>query len=348
MKKVLVFGFTDTIGGVETFFMTYYNKFDKEKYQFDFVTVYENMVFSEEIKYNGGKVYKITDFKKNVFQYKKEVRSIILENNYDVIYVNMLSAANLLPIKIAKELGVKKVIAHSHNSNTPNSFLKKILHRLNKDKIPRYANVLVACSNKAGAWMFGENKFDVLNNAIDTEKFRFDEKYRNESKSTFVIGHVGRFCEAKNQDFIINVFNKVIEYDRNFSLILIGDGEDKEKIKEKIEQLKINNYIQIIDGTMDVYKYYSKFDLFILPSKFEGLPIVGIEAQANGLPCLFSDEITEELRMNENVAFLPIDNIDVWVKEILKRGKRTKQIKLKNFGYDINYNYKIFEDLIND
>lgn len=351
MNKILVFGFTDIVGGIETFFMTYYRKMNHEKYSFDFITVYDNMVFSEEIKGNKGKIYKVTNFKNNPLKYQYEILKIMKEGDYDTVYVNMLSAANLIPIKMAKKIGIKNIIAHSHNSNTPKSIAKIVLHNLNKFSIKKYANKYIACSIKAGKWMFGDNfDFQLLNNAIDLNKFSYNsdvkKKILKELNENYVVGHIGRFTTAKNQEFIIEIAKEVLRKDNNISFVLIGEGEDKKKIKEKIKAENLEKNILILDSTQEIYKYYSKFDLFILPSKFEGLPIVGIEAQANGLPCLFSSEITEELKINENVIFLSINNIDFWTNEILKKRKRVHQIKLRENGYDIDYNYKIFEDLI--
>ena len=180
MKRILVFGFTDIIGGVETFFMTYYRKFNKEKYKFDFATIFENMAFSEEIEKNGGRIIKLTSFKNNMFKYKKELKKLFTENSYDAIYVNMLSAANLIPIKLAKKYGIKKIIVHSHNSNVPKNIIKLLLHQINKNQINKYANTLIACSKKAGDWMFGKNDYTILNNAIDVEKFSYNIEYSYE------------------------------------------------------------------------------------------------------------------------------------------------------------------------
>ena len=262
----------------------------------------------------------------------------------------MLSAANLIPIKLAKKYGIKKIIVHSHNSNVPKNIIKLLLHQINKNQINKYANTLIACSKKAGDWMFGKNDYTILNNAIDVEKFSYNIEYSKERpqelKEKKIIGHVGRFCDTKNQEFIIDILTLLNKSSNNYYLYLIGDGEDKEKIKKKIEKYNLNEQVKIINGTKDVYKYYSQFDLFILPSKFEGLPIVGIEAQANGLPCLFSDRITTELKINNNVKFIKIDNADEWAKEIKHIDNRTNEIKLASSGYDINHNYKKLEEII--
>lgn len=353
MKKILVFGFTATIGGVETFFMSYYRKLNIKDFKVDFITVYNNMAFEDEIKKNGGNVYKVTNFKKNPFTYKKDIKRIIKEGNYDIVYANMLSAANIIPLKVAKQNKIRNVICHSHNSNIPSNKLKQVLHKLNKNKIKKYANTLIACSKKAGDWMFGNVKYTVLNNAIDCTKFAYSDsinkKIRKEIKidsDKLVIGHIGRFSEQKNHRFIINIIEEAKKEDLNALFILIGDGEDKDKIIYLIKEKELENNTIILGGMPDVYKFYNVFNIFILPSKFEGLPIVGIEAQANGLYSLFSDKITNELKINENVEFLSIDNPGIWVSKLKKITNRTTDIRLKEFGYDIDYNQNEFIKLM--
>lgn len=349
MKKILVFGLTGTIGGIETFFMTYYRKLDKKEYQVDFATVYDTMVFEKEIINNGGKIYRLTDFRKSLYEYKKEIKSILNNNNYDTIYINMLSAANIIPLKISYKMKVKNIIVHSHNSNTPRNILKRVLHVVNKNKIRKYSTKLIACSNKAGKWMFGKSQYTVLNNAIDLTKFSYNYNYSQEYKHScdeYIVGHIGRYCEQKNHEFILDIAQNMKKY-KNIKFVLIGEGENKNKIYNDIRLRKLDNIITL-EPREDVYKLYNSFDMFILPSKFEGLPIVGIEAQANGLPCCFSNYITRELMINNNVCFLPINNINTWVNVIKSKPKRTKNINIKKCGYDIEENFKLFEEFINN
>lgn len=350
MKKILVFGMTGTIGGIETFLMTYYRNLDKTKYQFDFATVFNSMAFADEVKQMGGRIYKLTDFKKNPFKYKKEIEKLIKKNNYETIYVNMLSAANIIPLKVSKKLGVKNIIAHSHNSNTPNNFIKKLLHYVNKRKIKSLATKLIACSKQAGDWMFGKEQYDVLNNAININKFAYKKEYSQEFKhdaDKYIVGHIGRYSEQKNHEFIINIAEKIARINLDIIFVLVGEGEGKEKIFNLIKEKKLTNII-MLDSRKDIYKLYNSFNMFILPSKFEGLPIVGLEAQANGLPCLFSDKITKELKINNNVEFLSINDSDsnLWVTKINEMPIRTNKIYLKEHGYDINSNIIKFEEII--
>lgn len=353
MKKILVFGLTSTIGGVETFFMSYYRQLKKEKYNIDFITVYENMAFKDEIIKNGGKVYKVTNFINNPIKYAIEIDKIIKFGKYDTVYVNMLSAANIIPLKIAKKNKINNIICHSHNANIPNSKIKKILHKFNKSKIKKYANILVACSEKAGNWMFEKENYLVLNNAIDCKKFAYNDSYNIEirerlkiDKNRLVIGHIGRFSEQKNHKFIIDIMYELTQSNLNALFILIGDGEDKEKIVSLIHEKKLENNVLIFNGMSDVYKLYNVFDIFILPSLFEGLPIVGVEAQANGLYSIFSDEITKEIKINDNVCFLPINEAKMWAEAIKTKVRRTNKLKVSECGFDINLNISKMVDIL--
>ncbi len=356
MKKILVVGLTDNLGGIESFFMTYYRRLSKKKFHFDFVTIFPKIAFQEELEKDGCKIYSLPNFKRHPYLYQKELRKVIKENAYDVVHVNMLSAANILPLKVASFLGVNKIIAHSHNSNIPKGTVRKIFHLKNQKKIGRYANTLVACSKKAGNWLFGENvNFTIIHNAVEIDKFKYNESYRKQIreklnvKDAYLIGHIGRFCEQKNQEFIIEVFKKCRNEKEKMKLLLIGDGKDKEKIKQKVKLLDLEEDVIFLDSTPNVYQYYSAFDLFIMPSKFEGLVIVGVESQANGLTTLFSDTISKEIKANDKVEFLSIQDATVWKDRILflaKSGAASRHFdreKFKNAGYDIDTQTKNLE-----
>ena len=356
MKKILVVGLTDNLGGIESFFMTYYRRLSKKKFHFDFVTIFDSIAFQEELEKDGCRIYSLPNFKKHPYLYEKELRKIMKENSYDVVHVNMLSAANILPLKVASSLEVKKIIAHSHNSNIPKGIVRKVLHLKNQKKISKYANTLVACSKKAGNWLFGENaNFTIIHNAVEIDKFKYNENYRKQIreklnvKDSYLIGHIGRFCEQKNQEFIIKILKECSAENKNIKLVFIGDGKDKETIRQKVKSHHLEENVIFLENTLDVYQYYSAFDLFIMPSKFEGLVIVGVESQANGLPTLFSDTIAKEIKANDNVEFLSIQDTTIWKDRILslaKKGVTSRHFdkeKFQSAGYDIDSQTKNLE-----
>ena len=294
----------------------------------------------------GGKVYKVTNVKRNPLKYYREIGSIIKQNKYNIVHVNMLSMANILPIIVAKKEKVKKIILHSHNTSTPHGMLRKILNNINKKYAINNATDLVACSEYAGKWMFeGKKDFLVIKNAIDYKKYMYNQEERERVRqelnitSNYVIGHIGRFAEQKNHKFLIEIFKNVAKVEENARLLLIGEGELKEQIQNEVRKLDLTNKVIFLNPVTNVNDYYQAMDIFVLPSLFEGLPVVGVEAQASGLKCIFSKKITQELQLTDRVRFLDIDNAEAWSKVIIEENKKYNR-ELKNqeiecSGYDI-------------
>lgn len=318
-------GMHGKIGGVETCLMNYYRNINRDIVQFDFINMYDKICFEDEIKQMGGNVYKVTNVKKNPFKYYRQLEEVIKKNKYDTIHVNMLSMANVVPIIVAKRLKIKNIIVHSHNSSTPHGLLRKVMNRVNKAIVINYATKLLACSKKAGEWMFGKNrKFEIVNNAIDIEKYTYNNEIRQRIrenlgiKDKFVIGNIARFSEQKNHDFLIEVFKEVTEIDSSAVLMLIGEGELKKQIKEKADKYNLLDKILFLDTVSNTNDYYQAMDVFVLTSLFEGLPVVGIEAQASGTSCVFSNTITRELELTKFTKFIGLDKTaNQWAKEIV-------------------------------
>lgn len=347
--RILHIGMHDKIGGVETYIMNYYRNIDKNRFQFDFISSFPRLCFEDEINELGGKVYHVISEKKNPIKYYKSLAKIM--KNYDIVHINMLSSANVLPVMAAKKARVKNVIVHSHNANTPNGLLRKFLDHENRNYLRNNSTVTNywACSKKAGLWMFGKEiceseSFSIIPNAVDASKFKFDQACRNEIRNKynlnekFVIGHVGRFSYQKNHEFLIEMFYRFQKENENAILMLIGDGELKEDILDTVNRMNINNKVIFVGNTNVVYKYLNAFDVFVLPSRFEGLPVVGVEAQMVGVPCLFSKEITTEVDIRGNSVFLDL-NYEQWLNALTKLynklGDETK-VKTKNDLKDYN------------
>ena len=334
-KKVLVFGLSNNVGGIETFYFEYYKNFDFSKFQIDFAVIGKKIAFENEFLLKNSKVFKLPSEKKHPIKYCREIKKILKNRKYDIVHYNMLSAANILPLVIAKKMEVERIIAHSHNSNIPKGILRKILHCINKKKIFKYANEFLACSDNAGKWLFNGKKFSIVKNVIDINRFIYDEKLRITARKEmqleekFIIGHIGRFSEQKNQKFIIYMFAKLIKDMPNAYLIMVGNG-NKKKILKLIDKLNLKKYISIIEATNETEKFYNIFDVFILPSKFEGLPIVALEAQSCELPCILSKNISSETKINRNVEFLPIDDYEQWIEAIKKIGNGKKYMMLRS------------------
>lgn len=360
-NRVLVFGMTQTVGGVEAVIMNYYRKMDKDKIQFDFLCNTETVAYEDEIEKLGGKIYKIPSRSKKIIKYYKALNNFYKENagKYDIIWVNVCSLANIDYLIFAKKYGIKCRIIHSHNSKNMDSKIRGIIHKFNKLIIRNYATDFWACSSEAANWFYMNKKVKknviIINNAIDSKIFRFDKKtrdfYRKKMNidNKFVIGHVGRFHFQKNQLFMIDVFNVIHRKNPDSILILIGEGEDEQKILNKIDSLGLSESIILLGTRNDVNKLMCAMDVFLFPSVFEGLGIVLIEAQAVGLPVVSSsDNIPATVNMAKNFKFLSLgDSIDDWAESVLSMSKVKRNIDnnlLAKNNYDINIEAKKLEN----
>jgi len=344
MLKVLQIGMTDNLGGIETFLINYYRSIDKKKINFDFVNIYDNpLYFEEELKKGKSKIYKLNSYYRNPIKYTKELIKIIQDNNYEIVHCNMNSAVFLWPLIASKIAGAKVIIAHSHNASSDKGFIKSILHWVNKHFIPLFANNFFACSEKAGKWFYSKriinsNKFYVMKNAIEINKYKFNQKIRiqkrkelNISENTLLIGHVGRFNKQKNHEFLIDIFNEIQKKHKDSKLLLVGIGPLMENIKSKVKEYNLENSVLFLGQRNDVQELMQAMDIFLLPSLYEGLPLVGVEAQAAGLKCIFSDKITKEIKLLKGTEFLPLK------KETWKKIDKYKQnVKRDNYNKSCN------------
>ena len=335
MKKVLVIGASGELGGVEKFILTYCQNLISDELKFDFLISAKRCALEDEFM-KIGKIFSITiSHKRHPIKFKNELKRIIDSNNYDGIWLNDCSLNSIHYLKIAKKCGIKTRIIHSHNSKNMDNSLKGIIryliHCKNKLCIKNVATDFWACSVPAAKFFYSnliKNKnIKIINNAVDVEKFKFStdirQQYRKKMnlEDKYVIGHVGRFHFQKNHEFIINICKRLFEIEKNAVLLLVGNGENFEQIKNLTKKMKIEDKVIFLGLRNDVDKIMQAMDIFILPSRFEGLPIVGIEAQTSGLPCLFSDNITKELGIAENVEFLSIEDIQTWVDGLKKYSK---------------------------
>lgn len=319
-------------GGQETLIMNVYRNIDRTKVQFDFLC-YLNKVgdYDDEIKALGGKIiYLDIERKGGKFsKYYYEVKNIsrFLSNiaaDYDVIHLHNYHAfSSYLSVLECKKAGFKNIILHSHNSLAPRIKLHKIFRPLlqNEKGIVRYA-----CSQNAGKWLHGNQKFDIIYNGIDVEKFNYDETARNELRAklglndNYVIGMVGRFNYQKNHLFALDVFAECVKNDPKTRLVLVGKGELENEIKRKIDELDLKDKVLILGTRDDVNKLMSVFDVLFLPSIFEGLGIVLIEAQYCSLPCVASDIIVAEAKISDILECVNLNyGKEVFVSALLRK-----------------------------
>ena len=347
-------------GGVEAVIMNYYRNIDRNKIQFDFVIDgYEKTALDNEILSLGGKVYKVAPYTKNPLKNIYQIYKIIKDNNYQIVHSNMntLSVFSLFAAWLA---GAKVRILHNHSTAVKSEKLRSVMKYILRPFAPVFANRYMACSKLAGEWMYGRKKMQsvkvkVLNNAIDVDAFAYNEDLRknlrhnlNIEEDTLVIGHVGRFMYQKNHDFLIDIFKEIHSQKENSLLLLIGDGPLKQMIEEKVKNYNLQDSVKFLGLRRDVKDLYNVMDVFVLPSWYEGLPVVSVEAQANGLPCFVSDKVSKECKLSSSMNFVSLDkSADYWSKEILNsnfnRNKNAKHELEKN-KFDIRNEVKILID----
>ncbi len=347
---------TENPGGVESFLINYYRHVNKSDFQFDFLSNTDvPIAYEDELVNNGSRIFRTTPRSKSIFKFKKELNQIFYKHSseWDAIWVNVCSLANVDYLKLAKRYGIKKRIIHSHNSQNMDSKLRGLIHNINKRKLDKWATDYWACSEEAALWFYNDRLIDksvVIKNAIDVKRFEYDDVKRSVVreeigvKDEFLIGNIGRLHFQKNQTFALDVFKEYLEVNPNSQLILIGEGEDREALKQKCESLDIQDKVIFTGLRKDINAWLSAFDVFLFPSLFEGLPIALLEAEASGVPVVGSENaISKEAVINDNIITLSLDSSPKdWAKQIEfshNNYKRTPtdlvSISFKEKGFDI-------------
>ena len=339
-------------GGVESVVMNYYRHIDKYKIQFDFICDDDSTnIPYEEIEKLGGKVILIPPYQK-VFKYHNRLKKVLKEGNYKIVHshINTLSVFSLFAAKCA---GVPVRIAHSHSTTNKKEKKKNLLKQTLRPFSKVFATDYMCCSELAGRWLFGNKEYDkgnvyLLNNAIDIDKFKYNEEVRKRKReelniqdNTLVIGNVGRFVEQKNHRFLIDIFNEIHKQNDNSILLLAGQGPLMGEIKIKVKNLGLEKCVKFLGQRKDINELYQAFDVFCLPSLYEGLPVVGVEAQATGLLCVFSKDMTKETKILESTQFLSLNQkASEWAKIILDKSelncKKDTSKEMSENGFDIN------------
>lgn len=339
-------------GGVESVIMNYYRHIDRSKIQFDFICDEDSTdIPYDEINSLGGRVIICPPYQK-VFKYQKFLIDLFRKNKYRIVHSN-INALSVFPLRAAKRAGVKIRIAHSHSTSNKQEWKKNILKNILRPFSKKYANVYFACSELAGRWLFGDKTFDegkitIINNAIDLNKFKFNKDTRDKLRkeldikdSTLVIGHIGRFVKQKNHEYLIDIFNEVHKKNKDTKLLLIGQGPLKRDIEDKVKELNLTDSVIFTGQVNNASDYYNAMDIFVLPSLYEGLPVVGVEAQANGLLCELSSDMTKETKVLNTTRFISLnESPKEWANQILddykgfKRKDSYKEMTDKNFNID--------------
>ena len=338
-------------GGVESVIMNYYRNIDRSKVQFDFICDSDSTnIPYDEIESLGGRVMLVPPYQ-HLFKYKKELKKLFKENNYKIVHSH-INTLSVFPLSVAKKVGIPIRIAHSHSTSNKKEWKKNILKNILKPFSKKYSNKYMCCSELAGRWLFGDKEYDkgtvyLLNNAIDLDKFKYNEDIRISKRielgirpETFVVGHIGRFVKQKNHSFLIDIFNEIKKKHDDSILLLAGQGPLMNEIKEKVNDLALENSVKFLGQRNDANELYQAFDLFLLPSLYEGLPVVGVEAQASGNLCFLSNDMTKETKVLDSTKFMSLDNsAEEWANEILKDystyKKHDTKEEVSKYGFNI-------------
>lgn len=342
-------------GGLETMLMNYYRKMDRKKIQFDFmVNRKERGDYDDEIEKLGGRIYRMLPIRPgNYRQYFKQLEQFFQEyKGYRVVHAHINENSGFV-LRAAKKVGIPCRIAHSHLADLKLDY-KYPFRLYGRMNLKQNSNHLFACSKQAGNWLFGKKEeITILNNAVDTNIFQYNTNVRNqfrkelELEDKFVIGHIGRFCKQKNHMFLIDVFHEVYKQNRKAVLLLIGQGDLEEEIKEKVKKLNLTSAVKFLGLRSDIPQLMQAMDLFLFPSLFEGLPVVLVEAQAAGLRCITSTGVTPEAKITNQVEFISLkQSSKEWANQIInEETRRVNSVEvLVDKGYDSTTNMKWLRD----
>lgn len=359
-EPIRVLQITDCImhySGVAAVIMNYYRHIDLERVIFDFMVfgpVDEDL--RREIEGNGSKIYMMPEFcGKNSVRNKKLIEEFFHNHatEYKIVHGHTPNAAAYY-LPIAKKYGVPIRIIHSHNSRGADSTIKRVRNRTMSRVAIASATDRFACSKVAADYLYGDEDAFIINNGIDLDEYTFSPDIRTNVRNRFkiyddtiLVGHVGRMVPQKNHGFIVDIADKLRESDIHFKIILIGDGPLKSDIESKIQSKNLNDYF-IFTGVVDNTKpFYQAMDAFVLPSLYEGLPVVGVEAQASGLPTLVSTNVTPETLIADNIQALEIDDAGKWAQWIIDNSgnRMDNRSMLVEAGFDISKNAECLEDM---
>lgn len=356
MKKVNVCHIVSGLvaGGVESMIYNYCQYMSKDKYNFFLLYQHEPSKKNvEEFESLGFHLHRIPEKIKHPIRNYMETYNYLKENAIDVVHCHM-TLMNFIPLIAAKRLNIPIRICHSHNYDIRRkNIIIRLFEKILKKICMYNATELVACGQEAGKYMYNEKNFTIINNALDTKRFVFNVNKRKEIRNKYnikdneiLIGHVGRFTLQKNHNFILDIFKSLTDTNENYRLILIGDGEFKNQIEQKAIELNISKKV-IFTGIIDnMNEFYSAFDIFILPSVWEGLPVVGIEAQISGVYALFSENIDKSTIFSTKSKILPL-NKNYWVDTILNLNNDIsgrEDVNIPN-EYDIEQQVKKLVDI---
>ncbi|MCI8527868.1 MAG: glycosyltransferase family 1 protein [Lachnospiraceae bacterium] len=327
-------------GGVGQIILNYFDNMPGEEYEISIIT--QDLVselYKKKFEVRNFKIYKVPSKRESLYKNMKDMYDIMKSNKFNIVHAHM-TLTNFFPLVVAKMCGIGIRISHSHlaQKHTISSRFMAMISRW-------VATDYFACGVEAGKYLFGKKKFVIMNNAININDYRFNLSIRMEEREKYgvesderIVGHIGRFSKQKNHMFLLNVFTQMYQQNNKLKLLLVGDGELLIDVKKEVEKRNISNHVIFTGAISDVHRKIQMMDLFILPSLYEGLSIAAVEAQVNGLPCVLSNRVSIETKINSNVEFYPLEgSLELWIKACMNKifEKRIESDEIINTGFDI-------------
>lgn len=360
MKKILVNTGRLTTGGLENMVVSFAEN-TINNYEYYFIVHNDSSVdYKERLRKINGKIIRVNS--KNIYRYIGDIKKVIKQYGpFDIVHSHTLFFSGII-LAMAKFYKIPIRIAHSHNTcaGIQENIKNKIVHKILGSLIKINGNVFCACGEKAGQYLYGKKFWNergtLIENGIDTKQFIFSmekrAKIRRElamNEKDIIIGQVGRIALVKNLNFTIKVFQKLIKNNKNIKLLIIGDGPLRISMEEKVNKMGLGNQVLFLGNVDNMNEIYSALDILVLPSLYEGFPVVLVEAQTNGLKCLISDKISKEVILTDLIKMEELIE-ELWVKDInkiitqLNPEHRSDYIKLLQ-NYDIKNVAKKIEEI---
>ena len=366
-KKILIVIQLMRRGGVELVALNFARALDPEKYDITFYlqNPYENQdeELAEEVRNNG---FRILERPKEITGYKKNYNYLVelfKKEQFDVVHSHVMFFSALVMLA-AKKCNIGVRVAHSHATkwNRKENFVFKIYKCAMRFILNRFATDKLACSDAAGAYLYGEREFNkngrFIANGIETKKYAFNKNMREKKRQEFslaeieiLVGHIGSLYYIKNQTFLVDVFSKMLLKNPHIKLILVGEDFEDGKVLKKVQSMGLADKVIFAGQRNDINELLNAMDIMIFPSLFEALPLSLIEAQASKLPCLISDSVTNQVKFNDNVDFMSLeksaDEWADWAFELLALNREDVSITALKDNYDISSSIKILDEIYN-
>lgn len=348
MNKLLCIIDSLNVGGAETFLMKLLRTLPSSEYQFDFIVSSKSGYYTEEVLERGGKIYVVPPRRKNLYQALNQIKAIVKDGKYQNVLRLGDSPIVGLDLLAAKFGGAKHLAFRSCNALTNLSFMTRTADCVFRPILNYITETKIAPSKLAAEFTFGKNEVDnvhILHNGVDLNLFKYDQQGRDSIRQEFklsdkiVVGHIGRFTKQKNHEFLMEVFSQIQKKCTNSMLLLVGVGEDLDKIKSLISEKGLDDYVILAGQRFDIPQILSAMDVFVFPSLHEGMPNTVIEAQATGLPCVIANTITAEANITGLVKYLSLSTpANEWANIALSEAKIQRRDTYHDFirnGYDI-------------